>query len=150
VDLLLWRHAEAEVGEADHSRTLTAKGHKQAARVGEWIERNLPSSCRILVSPAERTQQTAAALGRKFKTLPSLAPEFAVADLLAAAEWPTCRESVLIVGHQPTLGSAASLLLAGRDMGWSVRKGAVWWLTSRTREGDSQTVLRAVMSPDLL
>lgn len=150
MDLLLWRHAEAEVGEPDSGRALTSKGHKQAARVADWLERNLPSNCRILVSPATRAQQTAAALGRKFKTVPTLAPECGVADVLAAAEWPESRESVLIIGHQPTLGNVASLLLAGREQGWSVRKGGVWWLASRTREGEAQTFLRAVVNPDLM
>jgi phosphohistidine phosphatase len=32
----------------------------------------------------------------------------------------------------------------------SVRKGGVWWLRSREREGRLQTVLLAVQSPDLL
>ena len=35
MDLILWRHAEAEPGEPDVGRRLTAKGLKQAERVGE-------------------------------------------------------------------------------------------------------------------
>jgi phosphohistidine phosphatase len=150
MDLLLWRHAEAEVGEPDIGRALTAKGHKQAARVAEWLDRNLPSTCRILVSPATRAQQTADALARRFRTVATLSPEHDVAHLLAAAEWPQCREAVLIVGHQPTLGRAAALLLSGSESNWSVRKGGVWWLASRTREGEEQTFLRAVVNPDLM
>jgi phosphohistidine phosphatase len=56
---------------------------------------------------------------------------------------------VLIVGHQPTLGLLAARLLTGQDQPWSVRKGAVWWLRSREREGDEQVVLHAVMPPDM-
>jgi hypothetical protein len=31
---------------------------------------------------------------------------------------------------------------------WSVRKGAIWWLERRDR--DAETLVRAVISPDLL
>jgi phosphohistidine phosphatase len=150
MDLLLWRHAEAEVGEPDIGRALTSKGQKQAQRIAAWLDRNLPSTCRILVSPATRAQQTAEALGRRFKTVDLLSPEHNVGDLLSVAEWPQCREAVLIVGHQPTMGQAAALIVAGREAPWSVRKGGVWWLASRTREGEEQTFIRAVVNPDLL
>jgi phosphohistidine phosphatase len=33
---------------------------------------------------------------------------------------------------------------------WPIRKGAVWWLRSRDREGTAQVVLQAMMAPDLL
>ena len=150
MDLLLWRHAEAEAGEPDLGRGLTAKGQKQAARVAEWLDRNVAGNCRILVSPADRAQQTAAALGRKFKTVAELAPGHTVSELLSAADWPNSRESVLLVGHQPTLGLAAALLIAGSEMSWSIRKGAVWWISRRARDGFEQTYLRAVANPDLL
>jgi len=150
MDLILWRHAEAEPGEPDLDRRLTAKGVKQAARVAGWLERHLPDSCRILVSPARRAQQTAQALGRKFKTVHDLAPGASVASVLAAANWPDSRESVLIVGHQPTLGEVASLLLAGEEAGWSIRKGAAWWLSDRDRDGSATVVLRVAIGPEFV
>lgn len=149
MDLILWRHAEAEPGEPDLDRRLTAKGVKQAARVAAWLERHLPDSCRILVSPARRAQQTAQALGRKFKTVQDLAPGASVASVLAAANWPDSRESVLIVGHQPTLGEVASLLLAGEEAGWSIKKGGVWWLSDRDRDG-SAMLLRVAIGPEFV
>ena len=92
MDLILWRHAEAEPGDPDLARRLTAKGHKQARRMAGWLERHLPDRARILVSPAERTRETAVALGRRFETLDALAPGATVADLLAAANWPDSRQ----------------------------------------------------------
>ena len=74
MDLILWRHCEAEPGEPDLGRRLTPKGHKQAERMAEWLERHLPDSSRILVSPADRAQQTAQALPRRFRSVPELAP----------------------------------------------------------------------------
>ena len=57
----------------------TSKGERQAQRVAAWLNHQLPASARVLVSPARRAQQTAAALDRKFKTLPALAPDADVA-----------------------------------------------------------------------
>ncbi|MBB4845478.1 phosphohistidine phosphatase [Paucibacter oligotrophus] len=153
MDLILWRHAEAELlreGGSDLERCLTRKGERQAARMAEWLNRRLAASTRVLVSPAQRTRATAAALGRELRILPGLAPEAGVADLLAAARWPGSSEPVLIVGHQPTLGLLAAELLTGSPQPWAVKKGAVWWLRSRQREGQQEVVLQAVQGPDFL
>jgi phosphohistidine phosphatase len=149
MDLILWRHAEAEIGEPDEGRTLTAKGNKQAARMAEWLDRNLPNSCRILASPTVRTVQTVEALGRKFKIHPHLAPDTTPEKILAAANWPESREPVLIVGHQPALGQTAALLLAGDPQEWTIRKGCVWWIVQRERSDGSGNYLKTVMAPDL-
>jgi phosphohistidine phosphatase len=152
MDLILWRHAEAlEMREVqdDLDRALTPKGERQALRMAEWLNRHLPASTRVLASPARRAQQTAAALDRRVKTLPALAPDGTVEDLLHAARWPESREPVLVVGHQPTLGLTAAYLLAGQPLAWVMRKGAVWWLRAREREGVRQVVLHAVMAPEL-
>jgi phosphohistidine phosphatase len=153
MDLILWRHAEAlemrEV-EDDLDRALTSKGERQAQRMAGWLNRQLPSSARVLVSPARRAQQTAAALDRKVKTVAELAPDGSVEGLLHAVRWPDAREPVLVVGHQPTLGLAAAYLLSAQPQAWTVRKGAVWWLRAREREGVLQIVLHAVVSPELV
>jgi len=151
MDLILWRHAEAEdaaAGGDDLRRALTTRGEQQAERMAEWLDHRLARSTRILVSPALRCQQTAKALGRKFRTVPAIAPGASADELIAAAGWPDATDPVLVVGHQPTLGEAAALLLAGTPQSWSVKKGAAWWLRHRVRSEDGQTVLYAVQSPD--
>ena len=152
MDLLLWRHAEAEDGFPDLKRKLTARGEKQAQHMAEWIIRNAPKNLRILASPALRCQQTAKALGLLYETDKRLGTEGDVSTLLAAVGWPDGgakgHSAVLVVGHQPTLGQTAALLLSGEEAGWSVKKGAVWWFSNRTRQGESQTVLRAMLPPD--
>jgi len=150
MDLILWRHADAEPGEPDSERALTAKGVRQAERMAAWLDGHLPDRCRILVSPAERAQQTARALGRNFRTVPELAPGANAAAVLAAAGWPDAREARLIVGHQPTLGETAALLLSGVDAPWGMRKAAVWWLSNRAREEGAAVVLKVVIGPDYL
>jgi phosphohistidine phosphatase len=150
MDLILWRHADAEPGEPDLERRLTSKGVKQAARIAEWLDHRLPATCRIIASPARRAQQTALALKRKFKTKDEVAPNVSPESVLAAAHWPDCRETVLIVGHQPTLGQVAALLLAGEDHPWSIPKGGLWWLSNRERSHGPHVALRVVMTPDFV
>jgi len=154
MELILWRHCEAEAGEPDLGRALTGKGEKQARRMAAWLHAHLPDSARILVSPARRSQQTAQALAelasRKFKTVDALAPGAGVDDVLRAARWPDAKSVVVVVGHQPTLGRVAARLLTGAEVDWPVRKGGVWWFSSRDRDGVEQAVLRAVMNPELL
>lgn len=153
MDLILWRHAEAfEMREAqeDLDRALTPKGERQAQRVATWLNRHLPAGTRVLASPARRAQQTAATLDRKLRTVPDLAPDSTVEALLHAARWPDAREPVLVVGHQPVLGLAAAVLLSGQALTWSVRKGGVWWLRGRERQGVLQVVLHAVVAPELV
>ena len=150
MDLILWRHADAEAGAPDMDRRLTAKGIKQAERVGAWLDKQLPDSCRILVSPAERAQQTAAPLKRKFKVVPELAPGVGIDSILGAAGWPDAAAPVLIVGHQPTLGEVAAFLVSGTVAPWSIRKGGVWWLSNRERDGEASVIVKVVIGPDLV
>ena len=155
MNLILWRHAEAEDGENDMQRALTKRGMKQAVLMAGWLKHQLPDSARVLVSPAERAKQTAQALTFEFALVKGLAPGKGVEELLAAVDWPLGTgamrdETVIVVGHQPTLGNVASLLIGGAEAGWSVKKGAVWWLSHRVRGETAQTVLRAVMSAEQL
>jgi phosphohistidine phosphatase len=150
MDLILWRHAEAEDGAPDLERRLTPRGHKHAARVAEWLQQRLPAKFVVLASPARRAQETAQALGGSLRTVPALAPGARVQDILNAAEWPGRRSAVVVVGHQPDLGRAAAFLVSGREAPWSVKKGGAWWLSNRVREDEAQVVVRAVVAPDLL
>lgn len=153
MDLILWRHADAvdlREGADDLERPLTPKGERQAKRMAQWLARQLPSGTRVLVSPAVRAQQTAAALERRSRTLPELAPGGTVDALLAATRWPDAREPVLVIGHQPALGMAASYLLTGQATPMPLRKGGIVWLRRRQREGEFRVLLQAALSPDLV
>jgi phosphohistidine phosphatase len=153
MDLILWRHAEAEEaqdGSDDLTRALTPRGEKQAARMAAWLDRQLPEGLRVLASPSRRTEQTADALGRKFKMRAELLPGGTTEELLGLAQWPRARGAVLIVGHQPVLGQTIAQLLGMQASECAVRKGAVWWLRQRQRMDESQTVLMAVQSPEFV
>jgi phosphohistidine phosphatase len=148
MELILWRHAEAEDGSPDHARELTSKGSKQAAKVASYLHRHLPDHHRILVSPTIRTKQTVSALTHHYTLAPTLAPGASAEAVLHAAQWPDEGGTVLIVGHQPTLGEVASQLLGCADTPLSIKKGAVWWFSQR--EGSAQVSLRLVITPDML
>jgi phosphohistidine phosphatase len=148
--LILWRHAEAVDGTPDLSRRLTPKGHKQAEAMAEWLSKHLPRDTRVIASPAVRAQETVRALTKDYETIPAIAPGAQPESVLVAADWPDAKGAVLVVGHQPTLGQAAALLMGESPTPWTIRKGAIWWLSHRVRGEDTQVVLRAVMGPDLL
>lgn len=150
MDLILWRHAEAEDGTPDAGRKLTDKGRKQAQQMATWLKQRLPEHTRILVSDATRAQQTAQAMGMAFDTSTQVGLDANPVSILTAAGWPDARGAVLVVGHQPTLGQLAAFLLCGEEQGWSVKKGAVWWLSNRVRQDEGQTVLRCVLAPEML
>lgn len=150
MDLILWRHAEAADGAPDDARELTAKGVRQAEKVAAFLHRHLPEHARILVSPASRAQQTAAALTKRFTLAPAIAPGTSAQAVLEAVRWPAAGGTVLVVGHQPILGEVAAQLLGCEGCSLNIKKGALWWFSRREREDSAQTTLRLVISPDFL
>ena len=150
MELILWRHAEAEDSSPDMARVLTKKGRNQASRMADWLNPRLPQPVRILMSPALRAVQTAQALGRSCEEDTALAPGTSVDNILAAAGWPDADGCVVVVGHQPTLGQIAVRLLTGQGGDIAFRKGGIWWFQNRMREDEVQVVLKAVVSPDWL
>ena len=128
MDLILWCHADPvpprNESEPDFQRRLAGKGRKQAAHVAAWLKRHLPDSTKILLNPAVRAHETAEALDRQFQIVPEFLPGATATQILIAAGWWDNRHPVQIVGHQPTLGQVASLLLFGEEQNISIRKTA--------------------------
>ena len=149
MELILWRHAEAEDANpaGDLARRLTKKGRKQAERMAKWLDKRLEDDWRIVVSPAQRALETAEPLGRKYEVKQSVSTSASARGVLREAGWPDGGR-VLVVGHQPTFGEVASLLLAGREDDFPIRKGAIVWFVARSREGEGETVLKAVLDPE--
>jgi phosphohistidine phosphatase len=153
MDLILWRHAEAQELEGklrDLERVLTRRGNRQASRMAVWLERQLPEGARIFTSPAARAVETAQALGRKFEPRDELLPGATPDALLQLAGWPHTRRPILIVGHQPTLGQTVARLLGMAESECAIKKGALWWLRSRDRDGATQTAVITVQAAELL
>ena len=150
MDLILWRHAEAEDGFPDTARKLTEKGLDQAKRMSGWLKSRLPENTLVIVSPTRRTQQTAAALKSDFVTSAEIGPSAGVKNILTAANWPISENAVVIVGHQPTLGEVASYLVPVIPLGLSVKKGSVWWIQCQKKKNIIEPVLHAVIYPEML
>ena len=49
MELILWRHADAEDGLPDLSRRLTPRGIKQAERMAAWLLQRLPGKFHVIV-----------------------------------------------------------------------------------------------------
>lgn len=152
MNLILWRHAEAEDTTPDMRRVLTKRGLQDAVSMAQWLHAQMPPGTLVMSSPADRAKQTAQALVSDFEVVKGLAPGKGVEELLAAVEWHDAGtdRTVLVVGHQPTLGRTAALLIGGAEAPWTIRKGAIWWISKRVRGECSHAVLRMVMAPDRL
>jgi phosphohistidine phosphatase len=152
MQLILWRHAEAEdFASNDLARALTPRGQRQAAKMAKWLHTQLGNSIkdwRLIASPALRAQQTASALDLPIETVESIAPNAGPEAIFTAAQWPDATRNVIVTGHQPTLGCVVARLLHGEEGHVSVKKGAMWWFEAREREGQLEVRLNAMVVPE--
>lgn len=112
--LYLVRHAEAEPGEPDELRRLTAAGRRTARELGRRLAAASPPEA-IVSSPLLRARETADEIGRATGVTPEpderLAPGAETEDVLAAVEG---RGAVVVaVGHQPDCGRVVAALTGG-------------------------------------
>ena len=151
MQLILWRHAEAEdFAQNDLARVLTHHGQRQAAKMAGWLRAQLGESIqewRLIASPAVRAQQTASALDLPVETVNAIAPDAEPEAILTAACWPDAPHNVIVTGHQPTLGRVAAFLLHGAEGHVSVKKGAMWWFEVRSKERRCEVRLKSTVAP---
>ena len=153
MDLIFWRHAEtlqAVEGQTDAERELSARGERQAQRMAQWLERQLPESTKILCCPTVRAEQTVMPLGRKYKLRDELSPNASIDDVLSLVQWPMNKHIVLLVTHQPLIGEMIRKLLEIQIPEVVVKKGSVWWIRSRDKGDQIQTMLVTVQTPELM
>jgi len=119
--LMLLRHAKslmAEPGQRDRERGLSQRGHRDAVAMGHALSSRLARPDLVLCSAARRTRETLAAI------LPQLESDIVVriTDVLydhtaptycdTIAEMAGVAQSVLVIGHNPTI-HATAIRLAG-------------------------------------
>ncbi|NOU40637.1 MAG: phosphohistidine phosphatase [Methylotenera sp.] len=159
-NLILWRHADAEVESAsgkDFDRALTKKGRKDAIKIAKWLNQHVPANTEIICSPARRCLETAATLhdlnGIKIKVAEFLSVDSSVERIAKEVTNADSSKTILIIGHQPTLGMLIAKLLGLNERTCVVKKGAAWWLRQRyvddAEKTTLQTYLFAVQHPDL-
>ncbi|WP_238480168.1 SixA phosphatase family protein [Eikenella glucosivorans] len=154
MNLILWRHAEAEDGSPDLERELTAKGRQQAAASAEWLRPYLNGRVEVWVSQARRSRQTAEALGLPYAVKPELNPINHVEALPALIAAHEGADYLILVGHQPWLGQLCSYLLNGGWLAgsyWTVKKSGIWWFGVKSAaDGRLYAKLKAAITPQLL
>lgn len=116
-ELLILRHAKSDWKEDldDIERPLSEKGKKAANRLGQWLRDQHLTPDYILISPAQRTQQTFKRLKINKDTCPHhiedalyLATLEELLDTLSHI--PKHYERVMIIGHNPGLEQLAQYL----------------------------------------
>jgi phosphohistidine phosphatase len=116
--LLLLRHAKSDypTGVADHERPLAPRGKREAGLAGDWLRANAPAIDAVLCSTATRTRETLARtrveapvdyLDRLYDATPG-----AVIEEINRVGPDV--ETLLVIGHEPTM-SALALGLAAAD-----------------------------------
>lgn len=151
--LILWRHAEAEIDNNDLIRQLTPKGHKQAQKIAQFLKNRLPENFDLYASQAIRSQQTATYLNKKINILYIINPDASAKNLINFIFSLRDKHTVVIVGHQPWLGDLCAFLLNGNFQNqrvWSIKKGAFWWLQLNFHHHEIFAKTRLVLTPSEL
>lgn len=131
--LYVMRHAEAVEGSdtlQDEWRYLTEKGRSTAEKMSSSIAKIGPKPRLTITSPLTRSVQTAEIAAekacRKNVVVASglLLPGADVSELITYLK--SCKEAkrVMLVGHEPQLGSLVATLLGREDESISLKKGA--------------------------
>jgi phosphohistidine phosphatase len=136
--LVLVRHAQAVGGAVDADRPLTVAGARHALAIGSWLGRAELLPDRVLVSPARRAAQTWAQAGGRLPRAPEPIVEARIYDntvealLAAVRETPDDVRTLVVVGHNPSIGELTAVLddgdgdpAARRDAGDGFPTGAV-------------------------
>jgi phosphohistidine phosphatase len=119
--LVLLRHSKAEHGDAaDMDRSLTQRGHADAAAAGAWLARRGHVPDLVICSPARRTRQTwhavAVALGEANPAAPVVRYEREAYDGSADDLLTLIRDigdefgTVLVIGHNPAISQLSATL----------------------------------------
>lgn len=148
--IILWRHAEAEIGPNDLARELTVKGHNQAEKMADQLRKKLPNHYQLWTSQAQRSRQTASYLSTPTHEFPELNPEADARQIPQLFQQITSNEIVVIVGHQPWIGQLCAFLLNQNwqnDAYWSVKKGGFWWFECHPQQSVYLSKLKLMLTP---
>jgi phosphohistidine phosphatase len=125
LSLMILRHAKsslADTGQADLDRPLNDRGKRSAAAVGRYMASNNLVPHLVLCSPARRTRETWGLVAGELATIPEILVAAEIYDSGDGTALMEClrhkagaAQSVLLVGHNPSIGELAqSLIGTGR------------------------------------
>ena len=126
LNLMLLRHAKsslAEAGQEDSDRPLNDRGRHAATAVGRYMASHSLVPQLVLCSPARRARETWGLVAGELKTPPKILIAAEIYDFGDGKALMEClrqkagaAQSVLLVGHNPSIaGLAQSLLGKGSD-----------------------------------
>lgn len=130
--IILFRHGPA--GHADPSRwpddgdrPLSSKGEDKTLAASHGLARLAPEVSRILTSPLVRAARTARLLeatldGVPVEELEALAPAGGYRRILEHLALLPSDETIVLVGHEPSLGKLAGMLLFGAPAAMPLKK----------------------------
>ena len=131
--LYVMRHAEAVAGNdtlQDEWRYLTEEGRSVAKKMSSQIAKNGPKPRLTITSPLTRSVQTAEIAAEKacrknvIVASEMLLPGADIAELITYITGLTDAKRVLLVGHEPQLGSLVATLIGLTEETVSLKKGA--------------------------
>jgi len=155
MQLFVVRHAiaeDAQPGQDDASRELTADGERKLRKVVKGLRRLDIELDRILTSPWRRATQSALLLQSLCEDPPlstDLLAQSPKAELLALIA--ELDETTAVVGHEPWLGELVAWLAFGDTRhaeALELKKGCVVWLEGTCVPGGM--TLRAILPPSVV
>lgn len=123
--LYLFRHAKAETaqpGKQDRTRALSERGRIEAGRIGAYMATHALIPDRVVVSPAVRTQESWTHLASALQPAPEALTDDRIYDatpddiLAVIKDVPANAQTLMIVGHNPSLHEVATALIASGDI----------------------------------
>ncbi len=139
--LVLMRHAKSDWSgdEPDLRRPIAARGRRQAAEAGRWLDSHLPGLDFVVTSPAKRARSTWKVAGAAYSGKPIVDTDERIytmeyGDLLAVLrEIDDDSTSTLLVGHNPGLDELVARL-SGEQVDMVTSSLAVLRFSGRWRE----------------
>ncbi len=159
MELYLIRHADAvPLGEGgvteDADRPLTPKGEDQAKKAGKGLERMGMRPDVVVTSPLLRARQTAdllvGALGLprpEIEVSEELAPDGKRRRLSRYIK-DMGKAKVVLIGHQPDLGTLAAWLIGSKKAQVEIAKAGVAHITCEAGPGKGKGILVELVKPE--
>lgn len=159
--LYLVRHAIAlphgAPGVQDTERPLTEEGSEKMRQAAAGLRRLGYVPGLLMSSPLVRARQTAEILREAFgevelQYVPSLAPSGSRSELYhEIARQAKTRESLMLVGHQPSLGEIAGEIVWGNARhSVELKKGGACAIDLESTEGTPKGSLISLLTPSIL
>ncbi|TLF47810.1 phosphohistidine phosphatase SixA [Halomonas urmiana] len=155
--LLIMRHGEAAPGAPDAERALTARGEREAERMGRWLASRTDldaTRLRLVASPYRRARQTAAwiaaPLGLEVETLALITPDAPPGTVIDWLLDEPGDRPLLLVSHMPLVAALTGLLVEGRaECGPGFVTAAVAELEAEVRAAGCARLRRLVSPADI-